>query len=92
MRVGVAAWGGCGSGVLPMGGGRSIQPGMRVCGLRSSWWVIWGIVVAWVCGTGAEPAVSQYNVMWESPSTNHHGSMPLGNGEVALNAWMTADG
>jgi hypothetical protein len=37
-------------------------------------------------------AVEAYNVVWDSPSVNHHGSMPLGNGDVALNAWMTPDG
>src|SRR5512136_115407 len=44
-------------------------------------------------GTGviASPA-GVYNVIWESPSANHHGSMPLGNGDIALNAWMTKDG
>jgi len=41
--------------------------------------------------TTAAP-VDAYNVVWESPSANQHGSMPLGNGDVALNAWMTADG
>lgn len=32
------------------------------------------------------------NVIWDTPSANHHGSMPLGNGDIALNAWMTQDG
>ncbi len=36
--------------------------------------------------------VDAYNVVWDSPSADHHGSMPLGNGDLALNAWMTADG
>lgn len=36
--------------------------------------------------------VDSFNVVWDSPSANHHGSMPLGNGDVALNAWMTKDG
>ena len=34
----------------------------------------------------------EYNIVWTSPSANHHGSMPLGNGDIALNAWMTKDG
>ncbi len=42
-------------------------------------------------GLAAEP-VDSFNVIWNSPSTNHHGSMPLGNGDIALNAWMTRDG
>ena len=33
--------------------------------------------------------VDAYNVAWDSPSANHHGSMPLGNGDITLNAWMT---
>jgi alpha-L-fucosidase 2 len=36
--------------------------------------------------------LESFNVVWDSPSTNHHGSMPLGNGDIALNAWMTKDG
>ncbi len=36
--------------------------------------------------------VDGFNVVWDSPSVNHHGSMPLGNGDIALNAWMTGDG
>ena len=36
--------------------------------------------------------VDAYNVVWDSPSRDHHGSMPLGNGDIALNAWMTPDG
>src|ERR1035438_1064315 len=36
--------------------------------------------------------VDEFNVVWDSPSANHHGSMPLGNGDIALNAWMTKDG
>jgi hypothetical protein len=36
--------------------------------------------------------VDTFNVVWDSPSANHHGSMPLGNGDIALNAWMTKDG
>ena len=37
-------------------------------------------------------AVDRYDVAWDAPSTDHHGSMPLGNGDIALNAWMTAAG
>ena len=36
--------------------------------------------------------VDAFNVAWDSPSANHHGSMPLGNGDITLNAWMTKDG
>jgi hypothetical protein len=48
-------------------------------------------LAAALLGRAADP-LAQYDVVWDSPSTNHHGSMPLGNGEVAVNAWVTAAG
>ena len=33
-----------------------------------------------------------YNVVWNSPSKDCHSSMPLGNGEIGLNAWVEPDG
>ena len=33
-----------------------------------------------------------YHVVWDSPSQDHHGSMPLGNGDISLNAWVEPDG
>jgi autotransporter-associated beta strand protein len=36
---------------------------------------------------------SRYNVIWTSPSTTgSSGSMPLGNGDIALNAWVESGG
>jgi alpha-L-fucosidase 2 len=35
---------------------------------------------------------SRYNVVWNSPSKDHNGSMPLGNGDIALNAWVEESG
>lgn len=32
------------------------------------------------------------DVTWTTPSTNSTGSMPLGNGDIGLNAWVEADG
>ena len=42
--------------------------------------------------TAPASALDAFNVVWDSPSLNHHGSMPLGNGDIALNAWTTKDG
>lgn len=36
--------------------------------------------------------LSRYDVMWDSPSADHSGSMPLGNGDISLNAWMEDSG
>jgi hypothetical protein len=33
-------------------------------------------------------ALDAVNVRWDSPSENSSGSMPLGNGEVVVNAWV----
>ena len=36
--------------------------------------------------------VSKYNVVWDAPSRDHTGSMPLGNGDLGLNAWIEPSG
>ncbi len=33
-----------------------------------------------------------YDVIWDSPSVDSRGSMPLGNGEVTVNAWVETNG
>ncbi len=33
-----------------------------------------------------------YSVVWDSPGRDHSGSMPLGNGEIGLNAWIEDSG
>ena len=39
--------------------------------------------------TAAAPAdLDRYNVVWDSPSKNVSDSMPLGNGDIALNVWV----
>ena len=39
----------------------------------------------------ARTAVKRYNVVWNTPSENSSGSMPLGNGDVGLNVWVEED-
>jgi hypothetical protein len=36
--------------------------------------------------------VSQYNVVWDSPSEDFNGSMPIGNGDLAANVWVEPSG
>ncbi len=36
--------------------------------------------------------IEQYNVIWESPGGDHHGSMPIGNGDIGLNVWVENNG
>jgi len=46
--------------------------------------------------TKAQPAPAVMpnmpDVRWETPSENESGSMPLGNGDMALNVWVEKDG
>ena len=45
-------------------------------------------------GPAAKPAnpLDACNVVWDSPSKDSSGSMPLGNGDVGVNAWVEANG
>ncbi|MEI7955127.1 MAG: DUF5703 domain-containing protein [Verrucomicrobiota bacterium] len=48
-----------------------------------------------LCGANAadEPVTpSPYEVVWDSPSHDTNGTMPRGNGEIALNAWIEPSG
>jgi len=36
--------------------------------------------------------LEKYNVIWESPSENEQGSMPLGNGDIGINVWAQKNG
>ncbi|MDO9542668.1 MAG: DUF5703 domain-containing protein, partial [Kiritimatiellia bacterium] len=50
---------------------------------------------AGIMASSSESANNQmisYNVVWDSPSTNAMGSMPLGNGDIALNVWAEEGG
>jgi hypothetical protein len=40
----------------------------------------------------APPSLDQYNVVWTAPSADSGGSMPVGNGDVALNVWAEKNG
>ncbi len=42
------------------------------------------------CAGAAAP--DPYNVVWDSPSKDANGSMPLGNGDIGLNAWIEPGG
>ncbi|MDR1129519.1 MAG: DUF5703 domain-containing protein, partial [Prevotellaceae bacterium] len=43
------------------------------------------------CGN-KETGVSQYNTVWNTPSDDSFGSMPLGNGDIGLNVWFEKTG
>ena len=36
--------------------------------------------------------LNRCNVVWDSPSADCHGSMPIGNGDLAANVWVEPNG
>ena len=44
------------------------------------------------CGIATGGNVAKYDVTWNSPSADANGSMPLGNGDIGLNAWVEPSG
>jgi len=37
-------------------------------------------------------AMNEHNVVWDTPSKDEHGSMPIGNGDLAANVWVEPNG
>ncbi len=48
------------------------------------------LLIAPATGESFDP--SRYNVTWDTPGNGPQDSMPLGNGDITLNAWTHADG
>jgi len=44
------------------------------------------------CETKIDSGPARYNIIWDSPSKDHHGSMPIGNGNIGLNVWVEQNG
>ena len=42
--------------------------------------------------TARAASPDRYDVTWNSPSADASGSMPLGNGDIGLNAWVEPSG
>jgi hypothetical protein len=70
-------------------------------GRNSGWWtaaivgVLIGSCAGWNQATAADAppqGVEAYSVVWDTPSQNYGGSMPLGNGDIGVNLWVEADG
>ncbi len=49
------------------------------------------LIAAGAFAAGSDP-LDRYNVVWNTPSTNSAGSMPLGNGDLAINLWVEQGG
>ncbi len=57
---------------------------------------IFSLLLLVSCAGGLNAAapeeLNRYNVVWDTPSHNAAGSMPIGNGEVGLNLWVEENG
>lgn len=60
------------------------------------YWIIFWAAFGAAAFTGAfvsaQTATSPYEVVWTTPSTGWNESMPLGNGEIGVNAWLDERG
>ncbi len=43
-------------------------------------------------GKSINSPINKYNIVWTSPSFDHTGSMPVGNGDIGLNVWVEQGG
>ena len=43
-------------------------------------------------GLAQTDPLDDYNVVWDSPSKDAAGSMPIGNGDICLNVWIEEGG
>jgi alpha-L-fucosidase 2 len=62
---------------------------------RVSWWRVMSGLALISLGMAAHARETQGNnhhVVWDSPSKDCRGSMPLGNGDIGLNAWVEPSG
>ncbi|VGO18815.1 DUF5703 domain-containing protein [Pontiella sulfatireligans] len=60
---------------------------MRAKWLIKAWVLVFG---GWVCQADSD-WIDNYNVVWESPSADQSGQMPLGNGDIAAGVYAIED-
>jgi hypothetical protein len=56
------------------------------------------VIIVFGCQSGSvsltqnRNKLEKYNLIWKSPSKDHTGSMPIGNGDIGLNVWVEENG
>ena len=50
------------------------------------------VIAAGFCGAARATEVARYNVVWDSPSKDASGVMPLGNGDIAAGVYAIENG
>ena len=51
-----------------------------------------GIILLAMTTISNAATISDYNIVWNSPSKDCNGSMPLGNGDIGANVWVEQNG
>ena len=74
------------------GGVRSSRKGVNRMKLFSIAGILAAVLFQDVAASGLPAGMDRYNVVWDSPSADAHGSMPIGNGDIGLNAWVEPSG
>jgi hypothetical protein len=72
---------------------------MQTLKTQKTFWIILCVAVFCSCsGFGKVKAaqnfndIETYNVVWDNPSKDSSGSMPIGNGDIGLNLWVEENG
>ncbi len=72
---------------------------MQILKTQKTFWLIFCVAVFCSCtgfGKGKTAQnfndIETYNVVWDSPSNDSSGSMPIGNGDIGLNLWVEENG
>ncbi len=68
----------------------------KLCIMKTGFFLAcWTWLLAEVCqNTPAQPteALAASSVVWDTPSADSRGSMPLGNGDLGMNVWVETNG
>ncbi|MGX1931024.1 DUF5703 domain-containing protein [Flagellimonas sp. 2504JD4-2] len=65
---------------------------MKISGQKNVVVVLLILFTVLSCSDDKPMYTDAYNVVWSSPSDDHSGSMPIGNGDIGLNTWVEKNG
>jgi len=68
------------------------RDGLRLYGVGMKPMLLFSLAAATAQANSGDNAVANNDVVWTTPSTDSSGSMPLGNGDLGLNAWVEQEG
>jgi hypothetical protein len=65
---------------------------MKTAIIPCGWFVLVSLGAIQSFGEHSSNGIDEYNVVWDSPSDDSYGSMPIGNGDIGLNVWVEEEG